>query len=120
MPPLKYGLNRVLIASIKNLAKYLCPRCLTPKYQVGDLGTKNDHKRHKQDRVDDTHHQNKVARARRGIFSKGYKITGKKVEGILGDQSLAPIKVSLSSMILGYATHPRIEYIHIEVVEVRL
>jgi hypothetical protein len=87
-------LPRVLIASIKSLAMCLCPRCLIRKQQVGDLGTKNDRKRRKKDRADDEHHRKKVARAREGIFEKGYKVTGAKVERMLGEESIAPIKVS--------------------------
>lgn len=72
----------------------LCPRCLIRKQQVGNLGTQNDRKRRKKYRVDNEHYQRKVARAREGIFAKGYKVTGAKVERMLGEESIAPTKVS--------------------------
>lgn len=47
---------RVLLAGIKYLGDFPCPRCLVPKSQIPDLGTKNDQKRRERHvRVDNEH-----------------------------------------------------------------
>lgn len=79
---------------IKNLGHCLCPRCLTPKQFVSELGTVNDRRRRRNVRIDNEHLRGLIERARKKIFEKGRLINGKNIQNLLGNQSLTPTRVS--------------------------
>ena len=78
----------------KHLGRCLCPRCLIEKKYVSELGTLNDQRRRKRLRVDSEHMRACVERACKLIFEKGRLVNGTAVQGVLGDQSLTPTRVS--------------------------
>jgi hypothetical protein len=86
---------RILLASIKNLGRCPCPRCLTEKIQVPGIGTIPDSQRRERlARVDDIHHQEDVDLARKFIFDNGAPVTGAHVEAVLNAESRVPTRVS--------------------------
>ena len=71
-----------------------CPRCLTPKNQIDDLGSNNDiRQRQVLARVDTEERRNKVAAARQLIYQQHYVIGTPQVEALLKPESLLPTKV---------------------------
>jgi Plavaka transposase len=101
---------RVLLASIKYLARCPCPRCFIQKDQIGAIGTTIDEQRRRHERVDSEHRQGDVEMTRSWIFEKGYGIISKHIENILQPTSLVPTRVvaiipffyHLSHMQLGF------------------
>lgn len=90
-----YG--RVLLATIRNLGKCLCPRCKVTKDRVSEMGTKYDEKRRRTlARFDSTAFRNMVSRARDAIFRLGKGIKSTVVEALLGAESLVPTVVSFN------------------------
>ncbi|SJL07030.1 uncharacterized protein ARMOST_10373 [Armillaria ostoyae] len=58
--------EKVLLASIKSMAKFLCPHCLATKEQAQEMGTVNDMKRRiKKARVDTERWQSLIEKVRR-------------------------------------------------------
>lgn len=85
-----------ILACIKYLGNYLCPRCLISKADISKLGTKHDHKlRDSKERVDDEIQQSKIRIVRDWIYKSGYGIVSAAVERVLGPKSLIPTHVSL-------------------------
>ncbi len=87
-------MDRVLLATIKNLGRSPCPRCLIKKDQIPSVGTKADMSLRRKLRVDSQHRQAKVEKARSLMFNSSAAVTSKQVERILGDQSMVPTHVS--------------------------
>ena len=107
--PKKYFLNaiewkeaessfRVLLATIKYLARHCCPRCEIRKQQIAALGTTADEQRRKHKRVDDQSRSIRVEAARTAIFQMGSGIKGKAVEDIMSQKSEVPTHVCISSL----------------------
>lgn len=93
---LNLSLSRILLACIKYLGEFPCPRCLIPKCRVPDLGTKNDKKRRETlARVDNEDQRNTVELARERIYKDGASINSKSIKDLLGPQSLTPTRVSV-------------------------
>lgn len=87
-------LNRVLIASIRNLGRCPCPRCLIPLSQVNNVGTQSDMlQRRSLIRTDTQQRQEKVAAARKLIYQKNYAVDNTQVQALLKDESLVPTSV---------------------------
>ncbi|PBK70762.1 hypothetical protein ARMSODRAFT_1083781 [Armillaria solidipes] len=79
-----------LLASIKNLGKYLCPRCLILKEKVHEMGTVNDMKRRKgKQRADTERCQWWIEKVRSWIYRDGDVVDGKTVNTILNRESLS-------------------------------
>ncbi|KAJ7588691.1 hypothetical protein C8J56DRAFT_785328, partial [Mycena floridula] len=93
--------ERVLIASVKSMGKCLCPRCLTEKTQVQELGTRNDHFRRQQLRQPTEALLNLIERARRGIFESGWTVNGASIEGMLSENSWTPTRNAFLSAFRG-------------------
>ncbi|PBK84331.1 hypothetical protein ARMGADRAFT_1048264 [Armillaria gallica] len=75
--------EKVLLASIKSMVKFLCPRCLATKEQAQEMGTVNDMKRHiKKVRVD--------TEVCCWIYEDGNVVDGKAVNDVLNSKSLSP------------------------------
>jgi len=71
-----------------------CPRCLTPKNQIDDLGSNNDMRQRKVlARVDTEERWGKVTAARRLIYQQHYVVDTPQVEALLKPESLLPTKV---------------------------
>jgi hypothetical protein len=86
--------NRVLIASIRNLGRCPCPRCLIPLSQAKDLGTKSDIlQRRSLIRTNTQIRQENVAAARQLIYERNYAVDNVHVNALLKDESLVPTSV---------------------------
>ena len=82
---------RILVASIRNLGKCPCPRCLIPLDRVHNLGMARDmSQRGTLARVDDDNRRSKVIAARRVIYEKHFQIDSAAVNAILQGESLVP------------------------------
>ncbi|ETW76907.1 hypothetical protein HETIRDRAFT_328118 [Heterobasidion irregulare TC 32-1] len=87
--------EKVLLASIRSLAKCLCPRCLVEKNQVYKIGSKLDMRLHKKmARQDDAPRRHAVEVARKIIYKQGYGIESTAVDALLADKSWVPTWVS--------------------------
>ena len=85
---------RVLLATIRNRGKCLCPRCLIPKPNISELGSTSDMERRRTlARVDSHAKRFDIQTARRIIYEKGYAVTSEAVEALLKDESLVPTAV---------------------------
>ena len=86
-----------------------CPRCLTPKNQIDDLGSNSDMRQQRVlARVDTEERRDKVAAARQLIYQQHYVIDTPQVEALLKPESLLPTKVlifSLTLMAFGLNSH---------------
>jgi len=86
---------RVILATIRQLGNYPCPRCLIPMTRVQDMGTKRDMRQRKTlAQVDDQARRRKIESARNIIYKKNYAVDSNPVEALLKDQSLVPTFVS--------------------------
>lgn len=89
---------RVLLATIRDLGNYPCPRCLVFIKKIPALGTVLDMRaRLRQARHDDVHYRSKITQARGLIYKQNYTVNSEYVEDVLKDQSLVPTRVSLPS-----------------------
>ena len=86
-------LSRVLIANIKNMGQCPCPRCNVKMTEVKDLGTVEDNQRRMDTRKPTGQFFRAVKKAQKAIF-KGYKVSGSRVEKLLGGWSRIPTNVS--------------------------
>ncbi|KIO00412.1 hypothetical protein M404DRAFT_49710, partial [Pisolithus tinctorius Marx 270] len=85
--------EKILLASMKYLGKYLCPRCLVGKENISKLGSKRDRQVHrKKERVDNEPWPFSIEHARKAIFESGHSIIAAVVENILGALSLVPTR----------------------------
>jgi hypothetical protein len=92
----------MLLACIKNLGTFPCPRCLITKAEIPALSTELDmQKRQSAEgiRTDNDTRKRRVERARKAIYIKGKPITSKHVDNVLGDESLVPTRVSPNPLI---------------------
>ena len=86
---------RILIASIRNLGRCPCPRCLITLDCVVDMGKRRDMtQRETLARIDDMSRRNRVDSAREIIYEKNYAVDGNPVENLLKVDSLVPTAVS--------------------------
>jgi hypothetical protein len=87
---------RALISLIRgNRGNCICPRCLIPKSQLQNLGTKTDASRRVSlARVDDARHRSNIMSARSIIYDKGYAVNSVAVDTLLKEESWAANSVS--------------------------
>ena len=84
-------ISRVLLATIRNLGSFPCPRCLIPKEKIPEVGTRNDDQRREtQRRVANNSLISKISTARTWIYNEGYRIKAAAVERLLSPTSLVP------------------------------
>ena len=89
-------LQRVLLASIRNLGGCPCPRCEVQLSKVHLVGMKRDCRdRTKLLRVDDEHRRFKVSQARKHIYEDNNAIRSAGVERLLKPLSLVSTTVCL-------------------------
>ena len=87
---------RVNLSSIRSMAKCPCPRCLTPKDLLDQLGTKHDQsQRVRLARLDNLQYRVKISNARDIIYEQNRSVDSKFVDNILGDESLVPTQARL-------------------------
>jgi hypothetical protein len=86
--------HRILIASIRNLGRCPCPRCLITLDRVANVGMRRDMaQRRTLARIDDVKWRNLVEKAREKIYEKGYVVDSTVVEDFLQEHSLVPTVV---------------------------
>src|ERR1700679_993870 len=94
--------DRILIASIRNLGRCPCPRCLIPLDRVAKMGMRRDMtQRRTLARIDDVKWRNRVERAREKIYEMGYVVDSTVVEDLLQEDSLVPTAVYVFSFLRG-------------------
>ncbi|TFK27536.1 hypothetical protein FA15DRAFT_549397, partial [Coprinopsis marcescibilis] len=90
-------LEKIVIATIRNLGKCPCPRCLIPLDEVHNLGTVQDRNRRATWRRRDTdNRRDKVEAARNLIYSGFRSVNSSFVEARLSAQSWVPVKNAFS------------------------
>ncbi|KAF6750862.1 hypothetical protein DFP72DRAFT_817228, partial [Ephemerocybe angulata] len=90
--------EKILIASIKNLGKYPCPRCRVLKVDIPAMGQKQDLKnRSKWARVDDNIRKEHVKKAREFLYDQQLSILSSKVETRLSHGSLVATENAFST-----------------------
>ena len=85
--------NRVLLATIKNLAQCPCPWCLIQISQIPDISSCNDQWRRENIRIDSVQCQADISLMRSWIFECGYRVDGSQIKDVLGKISALPIIV---------------------------
>jgi hypothetical protein len=98
--------NRVMLSSIRFLARRGCPEDLVEKQYFDELGTTNDLKRREHVRIDDEAYHRRIEKARWWIFNKGRGPAATNVDELLGDKSEAPVRVSACVPILNTVLIP--------------
>lgn len=89
--------EKILLANIRNLGHYPCPRCLIPKDRVNNMGKQRDiRQRETLARLDDVDHRHRVAVARDLIYKKNYAVDSTAVKRLLGKDSLVPTASAFS------------------------
>ncbi|KAJ8592983.1 hypothetical protein M405DRAFT_786759 [Rhizopogon salebrosus TDB-379] len=89
--------EKVLLACIKFLGKFPCPRCLIPKGKIEKLGSTLDRLRRTRDaRVDNHARRSMIDRVRDWIFTKGRNVASSVIDKVLGPMSLVPIRNAFS------------------------
>ena len=88
---------RVLLATIRNLGKCPCPRCLILKEQIPKMGTVWDMQQRgaKTDRVSNIHLWQTVDGACKAIYPYGKGVKSASMGGWLVDKSYVPTAVSI-------------------------
>jgi hypothetical protein len=101
---LKPVIDRIILASIKNLGKYPCPCCKVQMEHVTRMGEPEDRLvRVETSRFDDRSRREAVESARDLIFKKNLAVTNNAVENLLSVGSYLPIDVgSLAYSKLGF------------------
>ncbi|KAJ7141091.1 hypothetical protein C8R44DRAFT_604743 [Mycena epipterygia] len=86
--------EKILLATIRNLGRCPCPRCLVTKDKLDQVGNLRDDKaRVTTERVDNEQHRSYVEIARNWIYRKAMAIKSKKVEDLLFPKSWVPTAV---------------------------
>ena len=94
----KLTLGRIILATIRQLGRCPCPRCLIPLDRVANMGMPRDMKqRITLARVDDVKRRNRVEAAREAIYVKNYGVDSQPVKNLLQEDSLVPTVVWVSS-----------------------
>jgi hypothetical protein len=91
---------RVIIASIRNLGRCPCPRCLIPLDRAANMGMQRDMTQRKNlARIDDANRRDRVKVAREHIYEKSNGINSKGVQNLLQENSLVPTTVYISLLL---------------------
>lgn len=85
---------RILIATIRNLGRCPCPRCLITIDRVQNLGMARDmRQRETMAREDNIRRRNLIDAARKVIYERNFRVNSAGVEKMLRDMSLVPTVV---------------------------
>ncbi|KAF7431003.1 hypothetical protein PC9H_006718 [Pleurotus ostreatus] len=93
--------EKVLLATIRNLGACPCPRCLTPKECIAELGTQLDRRRRLNTRVNDINRRSRISRVRDWIYTEGRILKNKFIELTLGPKSEVPTSNAFSDCLPG-------------------
>lgn len=86
--------EKILIAGIKNLGAFPCPRCEVPMTEVSSMGKKRDRtRRTRTARKDDETRRKGISQARRLIYVEHNPVTSKLLDGHIAHGSLVPVNV---------------------------
>ena len=86
--------EKILLASIKNLGAFPCPRCRVLMKDVPAMGKKRDRaNRIRTARNDDEARRNHISKARSLIYDDHHPVTSTLVEAHMADGSLIPTNV---------------------------
>ncbi|TEB27708.1 hypothetical protein FA13DRAFT_1634250 [Coprinellus micaceus] len=89
--------EKVLLASIKNLGSFPCPRCNVTMQNVPSMGKKRDRaNRIRTARTDDQACRERVSKARSLIYNNHHPVTSTFVEGNMAEGSLIPMNNAFS------------------------
>uniref|UniRef100_A0A8H7XVD3 Uncharacterized protein n=1 Tax=Psilocybe cubensis TaxID=181762 RepID=A0A8H7XVD3_PSICU len=88
--------EKVLLATIRYLAKCVCPRCLIQKRWVSGLGTHVDGQRRSHIRLDTQQRRDRIEITRKWIYVHGRGVKSTRVEDILQDTSAVPTRNAFS------------------------
>ncbi|KAG2021050.1 hypothetical protein CC2G_006316 [Coprinopsis cinerea AmutBmut pab1-1] len=89
--------EKIVVASIRNLGRCPCPRCLIPLDEVHLMGQVKDiQNRDKKKRVDDQKRRRLIADARNRIYLDRVPVTSVKVNRLLQNMSLVPTRNAFS------------------------
>ena len=92
---------RILLASIKNLGRCPCPRCLIPLDQIHNLAKPRDMARRvTAPRVDSVMRRTRVSATRRLIYEKNMQVNCTVVRDLLYETSLVPTSVSMRCILI--------------------
>ncbi len=87
------------MASIRNLGTCPCVTCKITKDRIPELGMKRDNdRRAREARVDDSRLHDKILLARSRIYQGGHGVKSTAVEDLLAGESLVPTVVSISDL----------------------
>jgi len=87
------NLYRVLLATIRQLAKCPCPHCLIEQHRINGLGTRVDDQRRNHLRTDTEQCRHRVETSRFWIYEKGKGVKSQRVEDLLHEKSYTPTRV---------------------------
>lgn len=94
---------RILLAGIKNLGTYPCPRCLIPLSDAPKVGMARDTRRRQTlVRKDTKKHRKNITDARNYIHNKNYAVDSAPVKRLLDTESLVPSAVRLVTLISSF------------------
>lgn len=100
--------EKVLLASIKNLGTFPCPRCTVVMKDVPAMGKKRDRaNRTRLVRIDNQDKQTRVSKARSLIYNDHHPVTSSLIEGHLAYGSLIPTNVRPLSLVCAMLIKPR-------------
>ncbi|KDR76734.1 hypothetical protein GALMADRAFT_225666 [Galerina marginata CBS 339.88] len=94
--------EKILLATIRYLARCPCPRCGIQKRRIGGLGTHVDNQRRQHIRVDTQQRQEKVEISRKWIFVHGKGVKSKPVEDLLQEDSYIPTRNAFSTRLFEF------------------
>lgn len=90
------SISRVLLATIRNLGSFPCPRCMIPKEKIPELGTKLDGKRRETNqRYANSGLFSKIRMVRSWIYKQGLRVKAAAVERLMSPASLVPTIVRI-------------------------
>ncbi|KAF4568042.1 hypothetical protein EYR36_010050 [Pleurotus pulmonarius] len=91
--------EKILLATIRYLGKYPCPRCLIPKSEIYKMGMSRDitfRRTHR--RKDSTSIQKLIETVRKYMYNKGLLVHGSAVDSVLKHQSLVPTRNAFAKL----------------------
>ncbi|KAF7300199.1 hypothetical protein MKEN_01343700 [Mycena kentingensis (nom. inval.)] len=92
--------EKLLIAVIRAMSEYLCPRCNTPQKYFHEMGKKRDMQRRKtNERKDTPERRSLVSRVRSWIFNKGFALKNNNVKEQLAFGAQAPTPSAFSDFL---------------------
>ena len=90
---IKLYIHRVLLATIRQLAKCPCPCCLIEQRWINGIGTHVDDQRQSHLQTDTKQHRQRVETSHFWIYQKGKGVKSQCVEDLLHEKSYTPTQV---------------------------